>query len=103
MPIQDGPQQLTPREQYLMEAETEERRLSREYGLQIKRLEIELEKAKNEGELALKTLESRWASWLTIPKTIIKLPVLVLLGFGYIISNITNTKTESDFWKLIKQ
>lgn len=93
---------LSPREHILMENERDENRLVREHAEGMKRLEIQLQRDKNEAEIELRELEAKWSSWLSIPKTIIKLPVYVLLGIGYIVLCIRKQKPTEAFWKLLK-
>lgn len=101
MPFQDNVE-LTPKEYTLMETEKEENRLNREHLVTMKRLEIQLEMTRNEGDIKLRTLEAKWSSWLSIPKTIIKLPLYLILGVGYCIHAIRKQKPTAEFWKFIK-
>jgi len=75
--------QLTPREFALMEAEQEDARLAREHAIAIKSLELNLAREDNQAQIQLKTLESKWSSWLKIPKLVILLPVLIILAAAY--------------------
>lgn len=83
--------ELSPREHILLEHEKEEGRLAREHALNMKRLDIEAQK-----------LEAQWSSWLKIPLTIIKLPVYILFGIGYICNVLTKQEPSENFWKLLK-
>lgn len=95
-------QELSPREYILLENEKEEARLGREHAVTMKRLELELQKDKNASEVALRTLEAKWSSWLRLPKLLLLLPVYFLLGIASIIASIRNQKIDTNFWKLIK-
>lgn len=101
MAVYDNPE-LSPREYVLLENQKEEGRLTREYAIKIKELEIELEREKNLGQLKLAELESKWATWLRIPITIIKLPVYVIMAFGFIVLSIRKKNPTEEFWKFIK-
>lgn len=92
--------QLSPRESMLMEHDTEERRLGREHAVRIKELELELARENHRANIELKKLEAKWSSWLKIPVLIIKLPVLILLSFGYWLDSIRGSEPSKDFWKL---
>jgi hypothetical protein len=102
MPIFDNPE-LSPREHILMENERDENRLLREHAETIKRLEIELQREKDQAEIELRRLEAKWSSWLSLPKTVIKLPVYVLLGFGYIVLCIRKQKPTEAFWRFLNK
>jgi hypothetical protein len=52
-------------------------------------------------ELALAKLEAKWSSWLKIPITIIKLPVLILFGIAYIVATARKHEPSAEFWKFI--
>jgi hypothetical protein len=94
--------ELTPREHLLMEHDAEQARLSREHAVTLKRLEIELNREKNQAAIELKRLEAKWSSWLRLPALIIKLPVLVLLGLSYICAVLRKSEIPKDFWNIIK-
>lgn len=102
MPIYEN-ESLSPREHILLENERDENRLVREHAEGMKRLEIQLQKEKNEAEIELRKLEAKWASWLSIPKTIIKLPVYALLGIGYIVLCVRNKKPTERFWAFLER
>lgn len=94
-------EQLTPREHILLENETEQNRLAREHAVALKRLELAVLTEQNAGEIALKTLESKWASWIKLPKLIILLPVLTLFGVAYVCSMFTKKEMPKRFWDLL--
>ena len=101
MTIYENPE-LTPREHLLMEHDAEQNRLAREHAVTLKQLEIALQKEKNQAAIELKKLEVRWSSWLRLPSLILKLPLLILLGFSYIIAVIRNNEIPKEFWNVIK-
>lgn len=53
-------------------------------------------------ELEVKKLEAKWTSWLKLPITIIKLPLLVLLGIAYIVSMFTKYEVPDEFWDMLR-
>lgn len=61
------------------------------YGLQMKELDIKVQ-----------TLESKWAAWLRLPGLILRLPLLVILGVGYIVHAVKGTEPSDNFWNLLK-
>lgn len=95
-------QELSPREYVLLENERDEARLVREHAAHLKQLEITLSRERNEAEIELKTLEAKWSSWLRIPIIIIKLPLYLLLGIGYIVCSMRGEEPPKKFWDLIK-
>jgi hypothetical protein len=101
MPIYDNTE-LTPKEHLLMENDNEQGRLIREYNITIKQLELEVQREKNMAAIELKRLEAKWSSLLRLPSQIIKLPVFLLLGLGYIVSVIRKTDVSKDFWNYLK-
>jgi hypothetical protein len=94
--------QLSPRESVLMEHESEQAKLAREHAVRMKELEIQLAKDKYTAEIELKKLEARWSSWLRLPSTVIKLPVYIILAFGYLLDSVRGNEPSKDFWKLLK-
>lgn len=74
-----------------MEYEKEEAALSREFGLRMKELDIEVQK-----------LESKWSALLRIPITIIKLPVYVLFGIAYIVAVARKQEPSDNFWNFLR-
>lgn len=53
-------------------------------------------------ELEVVALESKWSVWLRVPVTIVKLPLLILLGIAYICSMFTKKAQPEEFWKILK-
>lgn len=90
MPIYENTE-LTPKEHLLLEAERDEARLSREHQLAIKRLDIEVKK-----------LEAKWSAWIKLPSLIIKLPLFIILGIGYIFAIMFKQSPPKEFWNLLK-
>jgi hypothetical protein len=90
--------ELTPRELVLMETEKEEYRNAREHAIAMKTLELELSREQGQAEIMLKKLESKWASWLKLPKLIILSPVLLVLAIAY------GFRREAPryFWRLLE-
>lgn len=82
--MQQGGEQLTPREYETMAYEKE---------MFEKQAAYQLELAK---------YEAKWSSWLKLPITIIKLPVYCLFAFGYIIAVAKGKEPSENFWKFIK-
>jgi hypothetical protein len=101
MSIYDNPE-LTPREYILMEREADEARLTREHVAHMKELELAIQKEKNTAAIELKKLEAKWSSMLRLPSLILRLPILVLLGFGYIIYALRGVEPSKDFWVSLK-
>ena len=54
------------------------------------------------GDKVTRTLEGKWASWLKIPATIVKLPVYIILAVAYCIAVARKTEVSEDFWRLLK-
>jgi len=84
-------EQMTPREVVEMEQDEKMWKLQAEHLKEMKRMEIEVMK-----------LEAKVSSWLKLPLVIIKLPVFVLFGVGYIVHAIRKTEPSENFWKLLK-
>lgn len=55
-----------------------------------------------EKDLELARLEAKWATWLRIPVTIIKLPVLVIMALSIPISLLTKRDLPENFWKFMR-
>lgn len=83
--------QVTPRETLLHEWQKEEFTLQSEHATNMKKLEIEHLK-----------LESKLSAWYKIPITILKLPLYVLLGVGYVIHAIRKSEPSDKFWEFLK-
>lgn len=101
MPIYEN-MELSPKEHMMMEYQKDEARLGREHAITIKRLDIELAKEKNSAEIELKKLEAKWSSWLRLPSMIIKWPLYVFFGVGYVVDCIKGNDPTNNFWKFIK-
>lgn len=84
--------QLTPKETQQMEYEERIFDKQTEYNLEAKRMELEIAK-----------IEAKWSSWLSLPKTIIKLPVYILFAIGYIIAVSLKKEPSENFWKFINK
>lgn len=91
MAFTQAPEQLTPREAEVMRYEEAQADKQMAYGLQMKELDIKVQ-----------TLESKWAAWLRLPGLILRLPLLVILGIGYIVHAIKGTEPSDNFWNLLK-
>lgn len=53
-------------------------------------------------EIALATLEAKWSSWLRIPLTIVKLPVLMVFGVAYCIAVARKFELGENFWRFMR-
>lgn len=84
-------EQLTPREYAEQEHEKTMFDKQAEYNIEIKKLELEATK-----------LEAKFSSWLKIPITIIKLPLLIILGISYCIAVAKNKELSENFWDYLK-
>lgn len=102
MVLLDENTQLSPREHMLMEHETEETRLAREHAVRMKGLEIELAREEYKARVELKKLEAKWSSWLSIPLTVIKLPIYIVLAFGYLFDSARGNEPSKDYWKHLR-
>lgn len=85
------PNSFTPREMEQMRYEAERADKEMSYGMDMKRMDIEVQK-----------LETKFSTLLRIPIVIIKLPLLILLGIAYIAHSIKGTEPSDNFWKLLK-
>jgi len=94
--------ELTPKEHMMMEFQKDEAREAREHAIVMKKLEIELARDKYAGEIELRKLEAKWSSWLRLPSLIIKWPLFIFFGFGYVIDSIKGNDPTNNFWKFIK-
>lgn len=79
--------ELTPREYELFNQRKEEFEMQSAHSKEMKQLELEIEK-----------LEAKWSSWLKIPITIVKLPVLILFAIAYICSVFMKQEMPEEFW-----
>lgn len=87
-----GRDTFSPREQIQMEYD--ERMLDKQiaHAREIKELELEAVK-----------FESKWSVLFKIPLMIIKLPVLLLLGVGFIVGSFKEDYEPSEsFWNLLR-
>lgn len=53
-------------------------------------------------ELDLARLEAKWSSWLRIPVTIIKLPILLVMSLAYCLSIGFGRELPEDFWRFMR-
>ena len=83
--------QLTPREAQEQQYQKEMLELQMIHARTMKEKDIELAK-----------LEARFSSWLRLPVLVLKLPVLLLLGVGYIVDRIKSQEPGDDFWNMLK-
>jgi hypothetical protein len=83
--------QLTPRESIQHDWSMDEFRMQSEHAIVMKKLEIEEQR-----------LEAKWASWLRIPVTIIKLPVYLVMAFGYVIAMARKKNPPDKFWDYLR-
>lgn len=86
------PEQFTPREAETMRYEAERADKEMAFGMEMKKLDIEVQK-----------IEAKWSVLLKIPIIIVKLPLLILLGIGYIIHAIRKIEPSENFWKLLNK
>jgi hypothetical protein len=94
--------QLSPREHMLMENENEQTRLAREHAVTLKRLELELQRDKNNAAIELKKLEIKWANLLRIPLLILKLPIALPMSFSYVVYILKGIDPPKDFWAFLR-
>ena len=66
-------------------------------------LQAQHELAVKEKELEVMRLEAKWSSWMKIPLTIVKLPVLLLLGVAYCISVARKFELNDNFWRFLNK
>jgi len=55
-----------------------------------------------EKDLELAKLEVKWSSWLRIPITIIKLPVLAIMACSYFVHVIRKSEPSEAFWRFLR-
>lgn len=65
-------------------------------------LQAQHELAVKEKELEVMRLEAKWSSWMKIPLTIIKLPVLLLFGIAQIVAVARKYELPEAYWRFIK-
>lgn len=53
-------------------------------------------------ELELAKIEAQWLSWLKVPITIVKLPVLVVFSVAYCIAVARKHEPSDNFWRFLK-
>lgn len=82
---------MTDREKDQFEQEKEMAILNAEYTLKLKQAELDIVR-----------LEAKWLSWLKIPITIIKLPVLIVMALGYIVSVARKQEPSDKFWDFMR-
>lgn len=85
-----------------MENENEQTRLAREHAVTLKRLELDLQRDKNNAAIQLKKLEIRWSNLLRIPLLILKLPVALMLGLSYFAYILKGIDPPKDFWAFLR-
>jgi len=102
VPITDNTS-LTPREYQLAENDKEERRETFTHAINIKKMELELARENHAADIELKKLEAKWDSWISLPRYVLKLPVMFLFGIAYIFHAITKSTPSQDFWDFLKR
>lgn len=65
-------------------------------------LQAQHELAVKEKELEVMRLEAKWSSWMKIPLTIVKLPVLLLFGIAQIVAVARKYELPEAYWRFIK-
>lgn len=85
------PEELTPREWAEFNNQKEMWELQAAHEIQVKKLEIEVQK-----------LEARWSVWLKIPLVILSLPVRVLLIIPLSIYAAKKQEVPQEIWKLLR-
>lgn len=74
-----------------MDREREQEKEQIAYGIEMKKMDIELAK-----------LEAKWSAWLRLPSLIIRLPLLIILGIAYLIHAKKGIEPSDNFWRLLK-
>lgn len=82
---------MTPRETMEHEWRVEEQRILQEHAVTMKRLELETAK-----------LDIKWATWLKIPMAIVKLPVYMIMAFGYVVAMARGKEVPDKFWDYLR-
>lgn len=85
MPFQQEPEHVTQRERELYQQEKESYEMQAQHALKMKELELQIVEK-----------ETRWSNWQKIPLTLIKLPALVILSFGFLFKK----DVPPEFWAL---
>lgn len=65
-------------------------------------LQAQHELAVKEKELEVMRLEAKWSSWMKIPLTIVRLPVLLLFGIAQIVAVARKYELPEAYWRFIK-
>lgn len=86
-----GGEDITPAESTRRRWDEEDSRLAREYDITIRKLELQVIKE-----------QQKLDSWFKIPITIIKLPMYIVLGVGFIAAMIRKHDPGAEFWNLLK-
>ena len=84
-------EQLTPREYEEFNQRKEMFEMQAQHELAVK-----------EKELEVMRLEAKWSSWIKIPLTIVKLPVLLLFGIAQIVAVARKYELPEAYWRFIK-
>lgn len=93
--------EITPRESVLHNWEVENFEKQAAHAITIKQLELAIKQEDNQSRIELKKLESKWASWLKIPKLIVLLPLYILMGIAYCICVSKRYEPSKKFWELL--
>lgn len=91
MPLVQPSETLTPREAYMLEYEKDQEIRQIEFGLQMKRLDIEADK-----------VATKWQSLFKLPVLLLRLPLLLILGVAYIVHVCLKREPSDNFWNLLK-
>ena len=95
--------EFSPKEWAQMEYDKDVSQRAYEHDIEKAKLQIQMQMAINEADVKIKELESRWESWIALPRYVIKLPVLLLFGLAYIAHAIRGTKPTPQFWEFLKK
>lgn len=82
---------ITPAESVRHDWQVEENKLSRQHDLRVREMELEVMEKQN-----------NLSTWFQIPKMILLLPLLILLGVGYIVAMIRGIEPGDRFWDIIR-
>lgn len=82
---------ISPAESTRHSWDEEDKRQAREYDLQCRKLELDI----------IRT-ESNWNSFFKLPITIIRMPVYIIMAFGYVVAMIRGNEPSQNFWDFIK-